>query len=324
MHPVVDRLLKSDEPCVRYRIRIGVLGEDPDSSAMRRLRRDIATNTRVQTLLSERTVDGTIPRSPYQKWTGAHWVATLLAEIGYPSGDTSLKPIVDQGVNWCCKAKPRPPWPVDGRWRRCASQQGNAILYAIRLGFADDRIEQMARDLVAWQWPDGGWNCDQRPEATHSSFHESLIPLRGLNAFTELSGNAGTRRVVKRAADMFLERKLYLRKTTGEVIHPRFAVTHYPYFWQYNFLHGLKAMVECGMIRDPRCTLALDLLESKRTPDGGFPAERRYYSVVSSGERNCRSGQTHVGWGSTSEKRRRSNEFVTAEALCVLKAADRL
>jgi len=182
----------------------------------------------------------------------------------------------------------------------------------------------MARDLIAWQWRDGGWNCDQRPEATHSSFHESLIPLRSLNAYAKLSGDAGMGRAVERAAEMFLARNLYRRKTTGEVIRPRFAMMHYPYFWQYNFLHGLKAMVECGMIRDPRCSPALDLLESKRTPDGGFPAERKYYSVGSSGGKRCRGGQTLVGWGPTSEKRRRSNDFVTAEALCVLKAAGRL
>ena len=120
------------------------------------------------------------------------------------------------------------------------------------------------------------------------------------------------------------ESPLYRRKTTGEVIRPRFAMTHYPYFWQYNFSHGLKAMVECGLIRDPRCSSALDLLVSKRTPDGGFPAERKYYSVVAAGEKRCRSGQTLVGWGPTSQKRHHSNEFVTAEALSVLKAAGRL
>ena len=120
MHPVVDRLLKSDESCIRYLIRAGVLGEDPDSRAMCRLQREIAASPRAQALLSERTADGTIPRGPYQKWTGAHWVATLLSEIGYPPGDRSLRPVVDQGVTWSRKAKPRPPHPVKGRWRRCA------------------------------------------------------------------------------------------------------------------------------------------------------------------------------------------------------------
>lgn len=324
MNPVIDRLLASDEPCIRYRIRTGVLGEDPDSRAMRALRGEIAASPRAQALLSERTAEGTIRRHAYQKWTGAHWVATLLADIGYPPGDGSLAPLVNQGLEWCRRAGPRPPHPVNGRWRRCASQQGNAILYAIRLGFADERVERMARDLLKWQWPDGGWNCDRRPEAAHSSFHESLIPLRALHAYGAWSGDSGVHDAVRRAAEMFLERNLYRRKTTGEIIHPEFALTHYPYFWRYNALHGLRAMVECGVIRDPRCVPALDLIESKRTPDGGFPAERKYYSVVSTTGRPHRSGQTLVAWGPTSARGGSSNEFVTAEVLCVLRAAGRL
>ncbi len=231
-------------------------------------------------------------------------------------------------MEWCLRAKPSPPHPVDGRWRRCASQQGNAILYAIRLGFADERVESMVKDLIAWQWSDGGWNCDKRPEAKHSSFHESLIPLRALNGFARFAGKTKTGRLSRsaanRTAEMFLERSLYRRKSTGEVIRPRFAAIHYPYFWQYSFLHGLKAMAECERIRDPRCSAALDLLESKRTSDGGFPAERKYYSVVSSSEKRSRSGQTTVGWGPTSPKGGTSNEFVAVEALCVLHAAGRM
>ena len=112
MHPDVEHLLQSDEPCIRYRVRTGVLGENPDSRAMVALRRDIAESLRARALLSERTGDGTILRGPYQKWTGAHWVVTLLGEIGYPPGDASLKPLVDQGVDWALGAKPRPPRPV--------------------------------------------------------------------------------------------------------------------------------------------------------------------------------------------------------------------
>lgn len=321
MKEVIDRLLKSEEPCVRYKVRVGVLGEDADDRSIRALRREIADSQRIRSLLAERNAEGVIPRSPYHKWMGSHWVLTVLADLGYPEGDRSLQGMVEQAATWALNLTAQ---IVDGRPRRCASQEGNALLYMLRLGFADERCDELAKRLMAWQWPDGGWNCDRRPEATHSSFHESLIPLRALNAYGAATGSEDVQGAVRRAAGMFLDRALYRRKTTGEVIRPRFAMTHYPYFWQYNFLHGLKAMVECGLIRDPRCSPALDLLVSKRTPDGGFPAERKYYSVVAAGEKRCRSGQTLVGWGPTSQKRHHSNEFVTAEALSVLKAAGRL
>ena len=46
---------------------------------------------------------------------------------------------------------------INGLTRRCASQEGNALAVACRLGMAGDpRAELLARSLVAWQWPDGG------------------------------------------------------------------------------------------------------------------------------------------------------------------------
>jgi hypothetical protein len=60
------------------------------------------------------------------------------------------------------------------------------------------------------------------------------------------------------------------------------------------------------------------LLESKRLADGGFPAEKKYYQV-SEGRQN---GRSLVDWGGTSKVR--LNEFVTTDALYVLKQANRL
>jgi hypothetical protein len=257
----------------------------------------------------------------------------MLADLGYPPGDKTLMPMIDQMRSWALNLRVH---MILGRPRRCSSQEGNALLSLIRLGFIDGRCDVLANKLLACQWPDGGWNCDKKPEACHASFHESLIPMRALNAYAQLTGSRQSKTAVKRAAEMFLDRRLYRRKTNGKVIRPRFAKTHYPYFWQYTYLHGLKAMAEAGRIRDRRCADALDLLESKQLPDGGFPAECRFFSVPSG---------TLVDWGPTCTTNRktssssfprkahsgvpkarkgRSNEFVTAEALTVLAAAGRL
>jgi hypothetical protein len=76
-------------------------------------------------------------------------------------------------------------------------------------------------------------------------------------------------------------------------------------------------MVEAGFIGDERCQDALDLLESKRLPDGGFPTEKKYYRVT---EKRT-NGRCLIDWGGTSQ--RRMNEWVTVDALSVLKAAGR-
>jgi len=69
---------------------------------------------------------------------------------------------------------------IDGRVRRCASQEGYAVWCSLRLGFADSRTEELVSRLLRWQWADGGWNCDRHPEADTSSFMETLIPMRAL------------------------------------------------------------------------------------------------------------------------------------------------
>jgi hypothetical protein len=101
---------------------------------------------------------------------------------------------------------------IDGRTRRCASQEGNALLAATLLGYAADlRATLLARSLVTWQWPDGGWNCDPRPEASHSSFHETLAPLRGLAAYGKAVGDMAARAAAFRAAELLLAHELVRR-----------------------------------------------------------------------------------------------------------------
>ena len=172
--------------------------------------------------------------------------------------------------------------------------------------------------MLHWQWPDGGWNCDKEPSADTSSFMETLPPMRGLAAWAALSGDSAARAAAERAAEVFLERRLFRRRRDGRVIRAEFTKLHYPLYWHYDILAGLKAMAELGAIGDARCSDALDLLESKRLPDGGWPAEARYYRHST----EIKLGNDDVDWGGTST--RRMNEWVTVDALGVLRAAGRL
>ena len=114
-----------------------------------------------------------------------------------------------------------------------------------------------------------------------------------------------------------MKRRLYKRQSTGEIIHPAFLKLHYPAYWHYDILMGLKVMAEAGFIKDKRCDDALDLLESRQSKDGGFSMEARYFRV---GQSNS-SGTSRLNWGVVSSKQ--MNEFVTVDALHVLKAAGR-
>jgi hypothetical protein len=332
--PVVDALIASDEPTIRWKVRTNVLGEDPNSPEMRVVREEVRHSPVVERLLA-RHIGSAVdpPLSAYAKWQGSHWVLHALADLGYPPGDPLLEPLRDVVVDaWLdplfyveididnkadtykVRAMPR----MDGRYRAHGSQHGNALLALIRLGLVDDRAPRLVERLLHWQWPDGGWNCDRDPTADTSSFMETLPPMRALAAWAAHSGDVEAGRAAERAVDVFLERRLYKRRRDGRVIHPEFTKLHYPLYWHYDILAGLRAMAELGRIDDPRCADALDLLESKRLPGGGWPAEARYYRTST----QVALGNDDVDWGGTSI--RRSNPWVTVDALAVLRASGRL
>jgi len=317
---IISKLLNSEDPSIRYKTLVNVLGKKKNSTAIAKLQKRIKSSDRAVKLLSDRGPDGKLPYHPYQKWRGAHWVMVCLSDIGYPAGDKSLRPLREQVYDWLLSEKhEKSIKTIRGRVRRCASQESFALYYLLKLGLADDRTDLLAKKLIGWQWPDGGWNCDKKPQAVNSSFVESLIPLRALSLYLKTTRDKEIRRSVVNAAELFLKRKLYKRSTNGEVIKKRFIKLHYPCYYEYDILFGLKVMAETGFINDSRCNDALDLLESKRLPDGGFPAEEKLYRVAGTARSSrCSS----VDWGGAGLKR--SNEFVTADALYVLKQAGRL
>jgi hypothetical protein len=110
---MIDRLVRSGEAGVRYKLRVEVLGEDTGARAIKRLREEVRESERVRALLSECDAEGRIARDPYSKWRGAHWVLAALADIGYPPGDASLIPLREQALRtgtmaYCAASK---PWP---------------------------------------------------------------------------------------------------------------------------------------------------------------------------------------------------------------------
>ncbi len=326
MEGVVEGLLNSTEPSIRLRTREEILGEPADSGIIRELQGEVKRSERVRLLLSER-VEGVLPCHPYAKWYGAHWVLATLADLGYPKGDRALLPLREQVYEWLfSKAHMEyvrrhevyagPYMVVRGLMRAHASMEGNAVYYLHALGLADERTSALADRLVEWQWPDGGWNCDKRSGAHVSSFTESLIPLRGLAKHATFKGGEA-KNSVRRAGEYFLERRLFKRKRDGRIISDRFTRLHYPWYWHYDFLFGLKVMKEAGLLRDHRCRDAIALLELKRVGDGGFPAEEAYYQVTM----RSASRRSLVGWGGVNKKK--MNEFVTCEALSVLSAVFR-
>jgi hypothetical protein len=86
----------------------------------------------------------------------------------------------------------------------------------------------------------------------------------------------------RRGQEYLLERRLFRRRSTGEVIErdrkgdtawTRFA---FPTWWHYDVLRGLEYLRRAGVAPDERVAEAIDLVASKRDGDGRWPLEVQY------------------------------------------------
>lgn len=314
MDPGVEFLLASDDPSVRYLALSDLLDRDPSDAEVRRAADRIPRGPRVSGLL-----DGLDDRGvqPYAKWTGAHWRLVSLVELAAPLDDPRLHAAAEGVLDWLTGPRHRRAIrAIDGRVRRCASQEGNALAVCSRLGMTSDpRVRLLADSLVEWRWPDGGWNCDKRAEAWTSSAHESLIPIWGLTEFGRATGEEAYLDVARDAAErVFVRRGMFRSRRTGEAVHPSWTKPAYPPYWHYDVLQGLLVLSRIGPLTDPRLAEAVDLVASKRRRDGTWGASPRYWRPPGSDG----SGVEVVDWG-----RRGPSEMGTLNALRVLKAAGR-
>jgi hypothetical protein len=321
--PAVKWLLESDDPSIRYLTLTEILNRPSDSKEVLAAKKQIPNGPIVKTLLSGQRADGGFGVHPYQKWTGAHWRLVSLVELGIPPGFRPAIKATDLVLKWLLgEAHLRNVPKINGRYRRCASQEGNALAVCSRLGLAEDpRVVELAESLVEWQWPDGGWNCDRRPEADHSSVNESLSTLWGLVEYQRATEDRDYLRPIEKASEFFLQHSLFRSDHTGEIIHPSMVKLHYPLYWHCDILQELTILSRAGKLDDPRTKEALDIVEKKRGPDGLWHVDECYWNVRRiplTKSKVLVSNVEVANWG-----RKGPNNMITLSALRMLKAADR-
>lgn len=151
------------------------------------------------------------------------------------------------------------------------------------LGAGSDRI--IAR-LLDEQLPDGGWNCEPREESERSSFDSTLGVLEGLLGYEQaITGGTGTAAAGdgaapptadlaavaaarRRGEEYLLERNLFRRRSTGEIVLPRYRNFSFPTYWFYDVLRALDYFRSTGDAPDARIADAVDLLLAQRGDDG--------------------------------------------------------
>jgi hypothetical protein len=304
----LDWLRDSPEPAIRA-LACTELLDEPAAERM-------TPGSFVDLLLGGDEPGAVLEVHPYTKWDGAHWRLVSLVELGVPPDDPRLPALVDHVLTWLTAGdRLADVTKVAGRIRQHASQEGNALAVCSRLGLADDpRVRMLAESLVAWQWPDGGWNCDRRPEARHSSFHETHPPIWGLHEYACATGDPDAAEAARRGAELLLERRVFRRRSDGEIVNRAWVALHYPPYWHYDALQGLVVLSRLGLAGDERAGDALDLLERRRLADGRWRAGGYWWQPPGS-----RYSRETIDWG-----RSGPNYLITLNALRVLQAAGRI
>ncbi len=137
--------------------------------------------------------------------------------------------------------------------------------------------------LLDWfashQMSDGGWNCEWENGSVRSSFDSTLNALEGLLYYQRATG-VSTQDVRRPAEEYLLERELYKRKSTGELIDPVLLRFAYPFRWYYSVLRAADYFRDVSLLEgtapDPRISSAIDRVREQRQPDGTWLQARRH------------------------------------------------
>jgi hypothetical protein len=138
-------------------------------------------------------------------------------------------------------------------------------------------VAPIVERLLSERLDDGGWNCEAENGSVRSSFDTTIDVLDGLVEFERTTGGTDELSEARRSGEEYLlERKLFRRKSTGEVVKPEYLDFAFPYYWHYDVLRALDYFHGSGADPDPRMGEAVDVVRSKQQPDGRWLLDRVY------------------------------------------------
>jgi hypothetical protein len=282
---VLQWLLDSD-PSIRWQTMRDLTGAPVEEVAAERAR--VASEGWGARLLALQGADG--------RWGGAAWnrgwdstmhVLMLLRDLGLDPASAETRRavgLVRDHVTWQGCGPPEAdsnPF-FAGEVEPCINGQVGAI----GAYFGQD-VHGIVDRLLAEQLPDGGWNCEAANGSRRSSFNTTICVLEALLEHERATGwSPEVSEARLRGQEYLLERRLFHRLSTGEVIErdrkggaawTRFA---FPTWWHYDVLRGLEYLRRAGVTPDERVAESIDLVRSKQNGDGRWPLEARYPGVM--------------------------------------------
>ena len=214
-------------------------------------------------------------RDEGQPWTATEPTLTLLRLFGIDPGSERVR----QGVE---RVRDHSRWEhglepfFAGEVEPCI----NGRTVALGAYFGQD-VDGIVARLIDDQLEDGGWNCEAENGSVRSSFHSTINVLEGLLEHERATGGSRESSAARRRGEEYLlERCLFRRKTTGEVVDDAYLQFSFPTHWHYDVLRALEYFRTTGDSPDPRITEAIQLLRSKQQPDGTWLLENTHPGKV--------------------------------------------
>jgi hypothetical protein len=212
---------------------------------------------------------------PGQPWTSTLPTLQLLLDLGVDPNSDRVRRAVEQVRDHCRWEHAGQPF-FDGEVEPCINGR------TVTLGtFFDQDVDDVVARLLDEQLEDGGWNCEVENGSVRSSFATTINVLEGLLAHERATGGS-TKSIAarRRGEEYLLERKLFRRKSTGEVVDPAWLQFSFPIRWHYDVLRALEYFRAVGDVPDPRMDEAIDVLRSKQLTDGRWLLENTHPGKV--------------------------------------------
>lgn len=270
---VLEWLLDSD-PAIRWQVMRDLTDEPDDVVAAERAR--VATEGWGARLLALQAPDGQWGGGTYfPEWTATTPTLQVLRSLGLdPESEEARRAValVRENSRWEHDGQPY----FEGEVEPCIN--GTAV--AIGAYFGQD-VTGIVDRLLTEQMDDGGWNCEQENGSTRGSFDTTINVLEGLLEY-EQAGNAiaAVTEARVRGQEYLLERRLFRRQSTDEVIDPTYTKFFFPTRWHYDVLRGLDYLRSAGVEPDERVAEGIELVTSKRDADGRWQMEYSYPGSV--------------------------------------------
>jgi hypothetical protein len=279
---VWDWLLDSD-PSIRWQVMRDLTHEPADIVATERSR--VAMEGWGALLLAVQASDGLWGGKAWSHdWTDTFHVLELLRRFGLdPESERAREAIglVREHVTWGDGAEWQNPWNGNGFFEGEVEPCINGNVVSSGSYFGAD-VTPLVERLLGEQLPDGGWNCEVENGATVSSFGTTINVLEGLLEHERATGGSPRVREARgRGEEYMLERGLFRRKSTGEVIDPSWLQFSFPTWYHYDVLRGLDYLRAADVKPDDRFAEAIGVVEGNRDPDGRWPLQ------------NVHEGQSH-------------------------------